>query len=321
MVEAWSLAPVPVATWKWPLPAAAALALLAAPAAARRAPQDDDEATSSVILIVLDDLGTDQLAFYLPELDPTTPEPACGAVPPPGGRAFPCTPELRRLRDEGILFTQAYANPSCTPTRAAILTGRYGFRTGMGLALDENRDCGLPPLEPCDGPQSLSDAEILLPELVRAASDDPDLEIACAAFGKWHLTYVQGDECHAVRNGFELFQGNMGNAADTQAGPDHFDWIDTVAVEDATTGCTLVSSGRTANVRTCPPAQPQNTWDAAVTRRRARRWIEQQIALRKPFLAYVAFNPPHAAYQVPPLCDLSQETQDERRVAIYNAMV
>jgi arylsulfatase A-like enzyme len=291
-------------------------------------------------MIVLDDLGTDKLAFYTPELEPGSPQPACGAVPPPGEKAYPCTPTLESLRSQGVLFTNAYTHPSCTPTRASILTGRYPFRTGMGVAIDDSLTCGDETGVPCDGPQAMSDDELLLSELLRDAPEASEYQIARGAFGKWHLTYVIGDECHPIRNGFEVFQGNMGNGNISATGPDHFKWNYTSAEDDGDGGCDLFVE-QTADIRTCGA---DNTWDAAVTRRRARRWINSQVARRRPYFAYVAFNPPHGTQQVPPLCDLSQETQDylatfglaatgakvssstigtaeERRLAIFNATV
>ena len=42
------------------------------------------------------------------------------------------TPVLDELSDNGIRFTNMWSQPVCSPTRATILTGRYGFRTGIG---------------------------------------------------------------------------------------------------------------------------------------------------------------------------------------------
>ncbi len=41
------------------------------------------------------------------------------------------TPNINRLADEGINFTRMYSEPSCTPTRAAVMTGRLAVRNGM----------------------------------------------------------------------------------------------------------------------------------------------------------------------------------------------
>jgi arylsulfatase len=43
------------------------------------------------------------------------------------------TPNLDRMRDEGIMFTRLYSENACTPSRAAVITGRHPVRTGMGI--------------------------------------------------------------------------------------------------------------------------------------------------------------------------------------------
>ena len=43
------------------------------------------------------------------------------------------TPNLNRMASEGINFTRMYSEPSCTPTRAAFLTGRHPVRNGMAV--------------------------------------------------------------------------------------------------------------------------------------------------------------------------------------------
>ena len=296
---------------------------------------------SSVILIVLDDIGTDRLSFYVPELDPTAIEPPCGPDAEPGTKPYPCTPMLARLRSRGVLFTQAYTNPSCSPTRASILTGRYAHRHGIGRIVNEGLGCG-PELD-CDGPDSLADEEVLLPEMLRGAARSAGWEVATGAFGKYQLTYVVGDECHPIENGFEVFQGNMGNSGRNLVGPDHFEWVYTDVREGAAgEGCVIERSERIAPAFGCEEAAA--SWDATVTRRAARRWIESQIEQERRFFAYVAFNPPHRVVQVPPLCRVSSETRarlaelgldetgrvleceltpcnDEELIAVYNATV
>jgi len=66
----------------------------------------------NIILILVDDLGWNDPGFM--------------------GNTFHETPALDRLAEEGMIFTQAYANaPNCAPTRAAILSGQYGPRHGI----------------------------------------------------------------------------------------------------------------------------------------------------------------------------------------------
>jgi hypothetical protein len=43
------------------------------------------------------------------------------------------TPNLDRMRDEGIMFTRLYTESACTPSRAAVITGRHPVRHGMAV--------------------------------------------------------------------------------------------------------------------------------------------------------------------------------------------
>lgn len=64
----------------------------------------------NIIFILADDLGIDGVSAY--------------------GADFYKTPVIDKLAKEGIRYTNAYTVPLCGPSRALILTGRYGFRTG-----------------------------------------------------------------------------------------------------------------------------------------------------------------------------------------------
>ncbi len=106
----------------------------------------------NVLILVADDLGVDAVGAY-----------GEGSAPPP-------TPNLDALAARGVLFRNAWANPVCSATRAAILTGRYSFRTGIGSARNP-------------GSETLSAAETTLPEALDAARSG----YSHAAIGKWHL--------------------------------------------------------------------------------------------------------------------------------------
>jgi arylsulfatase len=100
----------------------AALAISAGPAAAQNKP--------NIILIVSDDTGYGDLGPY-----------GGGA-----GRGMP-TPNIDRLADEGLTFYSFYAQPSCTPGRAAMLTGRIPNRSGMTTVAFQGQGGGLPAAE------------------------------------------------------------------------------------------------------------------------------------------------------------------------------
>jgi arylsulfatase A-like enzyme len=150
-----------------------ALALALGIALAAAAPA---RARDNFLIVVGDDLGVDKVGVY--SRDDLYGHPGEGANPPP-------TPTIDGLAAEGVLFRNAYANPACTPTRAAALTGRHGFRTGIGGVGGE-----------------LPTGERILPELVAATH-------ANAALGKWHLG-PNGDADHPNDSGFDYYAGALG---------------------------------------------------------------------------------------------------------------
>ncbi|MEM1295418.1 MAG: sulfatase-like hydrolase/transferase, partial [Verrucomicrobiota bacterium] len=130
------------------------------------------------VIILADDLGYGDLGCY--------------------GSKFSRTPNLDRLADEGMRFTDFHSNgPMCTPTRAALLTGLYQNRFGRRFeaALSgKNRDKGLP-LE-----------AVTIAEVLR------DRGYATACFGKWHLGYEA--PWFPVNQGFDEFRGLLSGDGD-----------------------------------------------------------------------------------------------------------
>jgi len=98
------------------------------------------------------------------------------------------TPNLDRMAAEGMRFTDFYtAAPFCSPSRAALLTGRYPVRAGVPYVLFPTELTGLPP------------AEITIAEILS------DKGYATAAIGKWHLGWPK--PFRAQRHGFDFFYG------------------------------------------------------------------------------------------------------------------
>ncbi|MEM1446813.1 MAG: sulfatase [Planctomycetota bacterium] len=117
------------------------------------------------------------------------------------GSDYHRTPHLDRLASEGLIFERAYANASvCAPTRAAILSGMYGTRTGVYTvgrgATDQN---ALPLITPTH--QSSLSAEIVtLPEALQQAG------YATGHIGKWHLGRATGST-GPLAHGFDTTVG------------------------------------------------------------------------------------------------------------------
>jgi arylsulfatase A-like enzyme len=251
--------------------------------------------SKNVLVIVLDDLGTDKLEFY-GLTPPTCPPDPCTVpcVPQPTGCVgpYPATPSLDRLRRQGVWFTRAYATPVCSASRACIQTGRYGFRTGVGHVTNTLS---------VSGSYELPSSEKFLSELVREGfpANGPQFgrPYRCGAFGKWHLsTTRESDWGHAVENGYHRFYGTMGNVQNA------FKYR---RVEHDAGSPPLMEM---IDGRYTTPPYSTDTWHASVTSREAREWIEEQTG---PFLAHVAFCPPHLPLQVPPLELVSAATSCE----------
>ena len=115
------------------------------------------------------------------------------------------TPNLDRLAREGVRLTQFYANaPVCTPTRAALISGRYQQRVPLDRPIETNAatpatglDIGLP----VTGRS--------LPQLLKNAG------YATGLVGKWHLGFKP--EFHPNRHGFDYFWGYLAGYVDWYA--------------------------------------------------------------------------------------------------------
>ena len=121
-----------------------------------------DESRPNVVLIVIDDLGWADLGCY--------------------GSKFHKSPNLDRLAAEGMRFTQAYAAaPVGSPTRAAILTGRYPQRYGITTSVLGNAEDPTRRLKTPQVPPQLPLSEVTIAELLKSAG------YATGSIGKWNL--------------------------------------------------------------------------------------------------------------------------------------
>lgn len=137
------------------------------------------------LVVLLDDVGRDKVTAY-------------GDHP-----GAPPTPHLDGLADRGVLFRNAWAYPLCSPTRAALLTGRYAERTGIGEII-----------RPGDGVYtSLPLSETILPEALPGYRS--------TAIGKWHLRDAGDPDTHVLDSGFDAYYGSAG-------GTQYFDWVENI---------------------------------------------------------------------------------------------
>ncbi len=224
----------------------------------------------NVLILVADDIGVDKIGVYAPP----------GSPPP--------TPNIDKLAAQGVRFTRAYAQPTCSPARAALLTGRDARSTGMGWAIRADNDDGGLPLE-----------ELTLPELLQHATNN---QYASIAVGKWHLTNRgEGGRIGPLRQGFDHFDGILGNPADSSA----FDGKPQ----------SYVSWERTVDGE-------QSRSDEYITTHQVTTTVEAINTMPEPWLAYVSFTSAHAPFHVPPERwvhrPIDKESGEQRQ---YDAMV
>ena len=143
----------------------------------------------NVVHIVADDLGWKDVGFS-----------GCTDIK---------TPNLDALAAGGAKFTQFYVQPMCTPTRAALMTGRYPFRYGLQTAVI-----------PSVSAYGLDTNEWLLPQCLKEAG------YKTAIIGKWHLGHAD-KQYWPKQRGFDYQYGAMIGELDYFTHSEHgvLDWF------------------------------------------------------------------------------------------------
>jgi arylsulfatase A-like enzyme len=160
-----------------------ATCLLACPISAAQPP--------NIVFILADDLGWTDTTPY--------------------GTRYYETPNIQKLADQGVRFTNHHHCQNCQPTRAALMTGQYAPRTGVYTVGGIDRfDWQTRPLRPVDNVDKLPLDKITVAQQLKKAG------YVTGMFGKWHLG-DNGDH-HPGRRGFD--------EAIVTAGQ-HFDFVTT----------------------------------------------------------------------------------------------
>jgi arylsulfatase A-like enzyme len=120
----------------------------------------------NILLIIADDMGLDASPGF--EL----------------GSIKPDMPNLQNFIDSGLTFSNLWSNPTCTPTRSSIITGKYGFRTGVTKVGDV-----------------LSTTETSLQSYIK---NNVSSSYNTAVIGKWHLS---NDANHPTNMGVDYYAG------------------------------------------------------------------------------------------------------------------
>lgn len=203
--------------------------------------RDNDRKRPNFIIIMADDLGYGDIGCF--------------------GSTSISTPNLDRMASEGMMFTDYHSNgPVSSPTRCALLTGRYQQRAGLEGVLLTNveklRKAGL-------RQEEVTFADVL---------SDNGYDVAM--FGKWHLGYLP--QYGPMEHGFSRFEGFLaGNVdyrafVDSQGRPDWYEGTEQVTPEGYLTD---------------------------VINAKGISYIKENHD--KPFCLYLAHGCPHSPYQGP----------------------
>lgn len=196
----------------------------------------------NIVILLADDLGYADLSCY--------------------GSKEVQTPVLDQLATQGMRFTDFYAASAvCSPSRAALMTGRFSVRAGVYSWIHPSQK------------MHLHTQETSIAELLRQAG------YKTAHMGKWHLGYDleqgAGPGPAPHHHGFDYWLATGNNAHPSHHNPDNF-----------------VRNGKAAGV--LPGYSSQLVADEAIA------WLDQHITGPEPFFLNLWFHEPHAPVAAPP---------------------
>src|SRR5438874_363568 len=176
------------------------------------------------------------------------------------GNPYIKTPNMDRLHNESVRFTDFHVSPTCSPTRTAIMTGRHEFKSGVTHTIQER--------------ERMSLKATTIAQVLKSAG------YATGIFGKWHL----GDEpaYQPGRRGFdEVFIHGAGGIGQTFPG----------SCGDAP-GNTYFDPAILHN----GTFEKTQGFCTDVFFAQALRWIDEKRKGKEPFFVYLAPNAPHGPY-------------------------
>uniref|UniRef100_A0A131YPZ6 Arylsulfatase B n=1 Tax=Rhipicephalus appendiculatus TaxID=34631 RepID=A0A131YPZ6_RHIAP len=218
-----------------------------------------------IVLVVADDMGWNDISWNNEKM---------------------YTPNLEALARDGVILEQHYVLPTCTPTRAALLTGRYPYKLGI-------QGHGIRPLEPYGLPLGMT---TLAEELKRR-------DYTTHAFGKWHLGYCDV-KLTPTRRGFDSFRGYYLGAQDyfthmtpggrTSPEIEGYDYRNYESVDESAKGI----------------------YSTTLITKNVLETIEEKSKQNGPVFLYVAFQAVHSPLQVPDDYRTKCSTYTKKRLKI-----
>lgn len=222
----------------------------------------------NIVFILADDLGIGDVGIY--------------------GQRRIKTPNIDRLRAEGMLFTDHYSgSPVCAPSRASLMTGRDTAHS----QIRGNRELGGYDDESEGGQEPIAAGTVTIASLLKGAG------YATAGYGKWGLGF-RGTTGAPTRQGFDTFLGWLDQKQAHNYYPTHL-WLNETR---------FPLRNPPINVHPNYPADTLVPLDAykrfmgpeygpAATNAAAVRFVSEHRG--RPFFLYLAYVQPHASLQVP----------------------
>ncbi|PQA85907.1 arylsulfatase [Marinicaulis flavus] len=208
----------------------------------------------NILIILADDLGYSDL------------EPFGGEIK---------TPNISALARDGILFTDFYASPSCSPTRAMLLSGVDNHVAGLGnmaemIALDGDPRRGSPGYE-----GFLNQNVASISEILRANGYHTYMA------GKWHLGFdaEHGPKARGFERSYALLRGGAGHLGNQ-------------SLNDPRKATAYLEDGTRATL-------PANFYSTRFYTEKLIEYIDANVGDDKPFFAYLAYTAPHWPLQAP----------------------
>ena len=195
-------------------------------------------ARPNVVILLADDLGWADVGYRGGEIE---------------------TPQIDSLAAEGVVLDRFYSAPICSPTRAALMTGRDPMK--LGIAYDQ--------IHPWYNAG-------LSPDAYTIADAFRDAGYQTAMVGKWHLGHTQAHQLPGAQ-GFEHFHGHL------HTNTDYYEHA-------RESGHDLQKNGKSVNL--------EGQYLTHIQAREAVRFIDERDP-NKPFFLYVPFTAPHSPMQAP----------------------
>jgi arylsulfatase len=218
-------------------------------------PAVGQEKKPNIVLMLADNLGYGDLGSY-----------GGGEI-----RGAP-TPRLDELASGGMRFTHFLVEPACTPSRAALMTGRYSIRAGLSLVAVAGT------------PNTLSSKEVTMARMFKEAGYNT------AMLGKWHLGI---DEQSLPQNqGFDKFWGFLDSTDDTLIWPGMKMTHNVIMPESAQPQILQANAGEKLKKIKPYTLEERRTIDLEMADR-AVNYIKAHAGSDKPFFLYIAWSRVH----------------------------